>query len=60
MCSPVRTEKSGIVRGDTHRSRLFELIELLTDNIVDRSQRIRYVCSVTRSYERFSVSYYQN
>jgi len=46
--------------GDTYRSRLFELVELLTDNIVDGSQRIRYVCPVTRSYERFSGSSYQH
>lgn len=46
--------------GDTYRSRLFEMGELLTDNIVDGSQRIRYVCPVTQSYESFSASSYQH
>jgi hypothetical protein len=52
----VRNNESETIINDTHGSCLFELTELVVDNIVNGSQRIGDVSPVTRSYENFSVS----
>jgi hypothetical protein len=54
----VRNNKSETISSDTYGSCLFELNELLVDNIVNGSQRIGNVCPVTRSYENSSASTY--
>lgn len=47
----VRNNKSETISDDTYGSCLFELNELLVDNIVNGSQRIGNMRPVTRSYE---------
>ena len=49
----VRNNKSETKSDDTYGCCLFELNELLVDNIVNRSQRIGNMRPITRSYEKF-------